>query len=51
MSYLEMALKVSRVRQLAEMPEPENGSASVPGVRRRRVRHPVTKSNRGAKHR
>jgi len=33
MSYLEMALKVSRVRQLAEMPEPENGSASVPGVR------------------
>jgi hypothetical protein len=32
-SYLEMALKVSRVRQSAERPEPENRAVSVPGVR------------------
>ncbi len=32
MSYLEMALKVSRERQPAQ-PGPENGSAGVPGVR------------------
>jgi hypothetical protein len=28
-----MALKVSREKQSAEKPEPENGSASIPGVR------------------
>jgi hypothetical protein len=31
-SYLEMALKVSRVRQSAERPEPADAPASIPGV-------------------